>query len=74
MAKYRIGVNRDLCSGDGLCCEEAPATFERDDELKAVVVDPEGDPPEDILSAAQSCPLDAITLHDTETGAQVWPR
>ena len=44
-----------------------------DDEDIAVVKDPEGDSPEDILAAAQGCPTDAITLHDEETGEKVWP-
>jgi ferredoxin len=74
MTGYRIEMDRDTCVGDGLCCEEAPATFQRDDEIKTVVIDPYGDPPEDILSAAQSCRLQAITLYDADTGEKVWPK
>jgi ferredoxin len=71
--KYKIEVDRDTCIGDGFCCEAAPETFEKDDEIKVVVVNPEGDPPEAILTAAQGCKLEAITLHDTDTGMKVWP-
>jgi ferredoxin len=74
MAKYTITIDGDACVGDKMCCEEAPGTFEVDQDGKVVVTNPEGDPPEDILSAAKSCILQAITLHDTETGERVWPQ
>lgn len=73
MPKYKIDVDRDMCVGDKLCCENAPETFKLDDDQKVVIANPEGDPPENILFAARSCPLDAIVLHDLHTGAQVWP-
>jgi len=73
MAKYRIEIDRDECIGDGLCADEAPGTFEMDDEDIAVVIDPEGDDPDTILEAAKSCPSDAIILYDAETGEKVWP-
>ena len=73
MPKYKITVDRDVCVGDNVCCENAPGTFKLDDDQKVVVTNPEGDPPENILAAARNCPLDAIILHDAHTGAQVWP-
>jgi ferredoxin len=73
MAKYRIRIDRETCVGDKACCEEAPGTFEMDDEGKAVVTNPEGDLPKYVLSAARNCRLEAITLHNAETGMQVWP-
>ncbi len=72
MAKYRIEIDRDACVGDKLCREKAPATFGADAEGKGVVQDPDGDSPEDIRAAAKSCRLEAITLHDAETGELVW--
>jgi ferredoxin len=38
-----------------------------------VVINPEGDDPDTILEAAESCPVEAIILYDAETGAKVWP-
>jgi len=73
MAKYRIEIDRDACIGDGLCADEAPGTFEMDDDDIAVVISPDGDDPDTILEAAQACPSDAIILYDAETGAKVWP-
>ena len=73
MAKYKIEVDRDLCIGDQACCNDAPNTFEMDDEDIAEVKDPEGASPEATLAAAQNCPTDASILHDAETGEKVWP-
>jgi ferredoxin len=73
MAKYKIEVDRDECIGDGLCVDEAPDTFELDDDEIAVVTNPEGNDADTILEAAKSCPTDAIILHDAETGEKVWP-
>jgi len=60
----RIAIDRDTCIGSGNCAHHAPATFDLDDELLAVVLDPEGDPPEKIRVAADGCPTRSITLHD----------
>jgi len=65
-----IAVDRELCMGSGMCIVYAPGTFEHDDETKAVVVDPEGDPIESIRNAVQACPTSAISLtEDREQGA-----
>jgi len=74
MAKYKIEVDRDLCVGDGACVNEAPGTFEMDGDNIAIVTNPAGNTPEEILAAAQSCPVDAIILHDAATGEKVWPK
>ena len=74
MTAYRIEVDQEACVGDQLCCEIAPGTFRIGTDGKTHVVDPEGDPPQYILSAAKSCRLDAITLYDTQTEKKVWPR
>ncbi|MGD8452040.1 MAG: ferredoxin [Phycisphaerae bacterium] len=72
MAKYKIEIDRDLCVGDGACVNEAPQALEMDDETIAVVTNPDGNTPEELLNAAQACPVDAIKLID-ENGNQVWP-
>ncbi|MFH1746695.1 MAG: ferredoxin [Planctomycetota bacterium] len=73
MAKYKIEVDRDTCTGCELCTSEAPDTFEMDDDSIAIVTNQEGDSPDAILSAAQSCPSEAIILHDADSGDKVWP-
>jgi ferredoxin len=59
-----IVVDRELCMGSGMCIVYAPGTFAHDDETKAVVVDPAGDPIESIRNAVQACPTSAIRLVD----------
>jgi ferredoxin len=69
----KICVDRDTCIGDGLCCDDAPETFELDDEQKAVVKNPPGDTKDAIIEAASNCPVDAIKVEDKKTGKQLWP-
>ncbi|MDQ3147937.1 MAG: ferredoxin [Actinomycetota bacterium] len=58
----QIRIDRTACMGSGNCSFWAPATFDLDDEGLAVVVDPEGDPEERVVLAAQGCPTTAITV------------
>ena len=58
--RVKINVDRALCIGSGDCVDTAPDVFQLDDEDKAVVVDPDGAPLDDILEAAQNCPVTAI--------------
>jgi ferredoxin len=71
--KLKITVDRDECIGDGLCCNEAPETFELDDEEKAVVKEDSTESREVILEAGKSCPTDAITIEDKDTGEKLCP-
>ena len=64
-----ILVDRELCMGSGMCIVYAPNTFAHDEETKAVVVDPEGDPIDAIRNAVQACPTSAITLVTENEGA-----
>ena len=68
----KITVDRDLCIGAAPCVTVAPGVFQLDDENKAYVVDPKGADDEVILLAAQSCPVQAIIIHDDE-GNQIYP-
>jgi ferredoxin len=58
----RVGVtvDRALCIGSGDCVDTAPDVFQLDDEDKAVVVDPDGAPVDDVVEAARNCPVSAI--------------
>jgi ferredoxin len=60
----RIVVDRERCIGSGNCCFYAPNTFDLDDELKSVVVDPGGDDPADVRAAVEGCPVNAISIQD----------
>ena len=71
--KWKITIDRDLCIGAASCVPLAMKTFALDGENKAVVLEGEGDPPEAIKLAAESCPTKAIILTDEETGEQEYP-
>ena len=58
--RVTIDVDRALCIGSGDCVDTVPDVFQLDEEDKAMVVDPDGAPLDDILEAAQNCPVTAI--------------
>ncbi len=60
--RIEIVVDRALCIGSGDCVDTAPDVFQLDDEDKAVVVDPDGAPLDDVLQAAANCPVTAIAV------------
>lgn len=57
-------VNQDECIGCGTCAELAPATFRLNDDEKAEVINPHGDPEDDIQEAIDSCPTEAISWEE----------
>jgi ferredoxin len=58
--RIRVEVDRGLCIGSGDCVDTAPDVFQLDDEDKAVVVNPDGAPLDDVIAAAGNCPVAAI--------------
>jgi ferredoxin len=70
--RLAIEVDRQLCYGFGDCVDTAPAVFALDDEDVSVVIDPDGAPLDDVVEAAQNCPVDAIILTG-EDGEQIYP-
>lgn len=70
--RIAIEVDRALCYGFGDCVDSQPAVFALDDEDVAIVLDADAAPVDDIMEAAQNCPVDAIVVLD-ETGEQLYP-
>lgn len=68
---WRIAVNH-TCIGSGSCVGVAPEYFRLDaaGRSQPVTVDVAPDD-EDLLDAVASCPMEAITVTDLETGAVV---
>lgn len=64
--RVKIDVDRALCIGSGDCVDTVPDVFQLDEEDKAVVVDPDGAPLDEILEAAQNCPVTAIFVISEE--------
>lgn len=74
VGKYKVKVIRDLCIGAASCVALSPTVFDLDEEGKAIIVATPDDTPENIVMAAQSCPVKAVIVVDSETGEQVWPK
>jgi len=58
----RISIDRERCIGSGMCIVFAPGTFAHDDQAKAVVIDPDGDPQDAVGNAVEGCPTGALAL------------
>ena len=71
--RLRIRVDHRRCVGNAMCLETAPRVFAHNANRQSEVVDPEGDPPEQILEAASNCPTSAIEVEDAETGERLFP-
>lgn len=72
IGKYTVSIDKDLCIGAGTCIAIAPADFQLVDQ-KAVFLEGGETSEETMLMAAQSCPVKAVIIKNTETGEQVWP-
>ena len=73
VGRLLLRIDRHLCVGFGDCADEAPETFELDEDGIAVIKDGvDGIPQERLVQACRSCPVDALTLLD-EAGGQLAP-
>ena len=71
--RLRVRVDQTLCVGSGVCTYTAPGVFELDATGHSTVVDPGGGTEEQILEAADGCPVSAILVEDADTGEQLFP-
>ena len=69
----KIVIDRDLCIGAASCIAVSGATYELDNENKAVVIGADAADDATLLMSAESCPTKAIILFDKE-GKQVFPK
>lgn len=60
----RITIDRDRCMGSGNCAFWAPATFDIDDDMKAVVLDADGDTADKLRNAVEACPTHALVIEE----------
>jgi ferredoxin len=71
--KLKVTVDLDVCVGNAMCPHIAAKTFQLNDDRQSEVTDPNGEPREVVLEAAEACPVSAITVIDSETGEQLFP-
>jgi len=71
--RLRVEVDYHRCVGSSICVLTAPRTFALNEHGQSTVTDPEGDPVETVLEAAEGCPTMAITVFDADTGEQLFP-
>jgi len=71
--KVRVSVDLDICVGNAMCETYAPKVFVLNDDRQSTVADPNGDTFENIMEAAQDCPVSAIIVIDDETGETLFP-
>jgi len=74
MTKYKVVIDKNKCIGATTCVTLAGLTFELGNDNKVAIIDQDGNSDEEKLAAAQSCPVMAITVINTETGETVWPK
>jgi ferredoxin len=61
--RWRISVDRTRCMGTGICAGSRPDRFRLRDHRSWPVRD-EVDPDQSLLDIAESCPTEAISVHD----------
>ncbi|WP_034088056.1 ferredoxin [Streptacidiphilus albus] len=71
--RWRVEVDRSVCIGSGMCAASAPQGFRLDGARQSHPVEPEADASEALLAAAESCPVEAISLLLAASGDPVFP-
>ena len=66
--KVKVWVDHNTCVGSTMCTQIASKVFKLNDNMQSEAVNPEGDPAETILEAAENCPVSAIKVQAAETG------
>ncbi len=70
-ADWKVTVNREACLGSGVCAATAPRHFRLQDG-KSRTLREHIEPDQLVLEVADTCPAEAITVHDT-AGHQLAP-
>jgi ferredoxin len=75
MAKYKIEIVTEECTGCAACNASCPECFEMKDDAsgipKAKAVKPDVDELGCAMDAAQVCPVNCIHITDTEAGKKL---
>jgi ferredoxin len=71
--RWQVEVDRGVCIGSGMCVTTAAEGFRLDSARQSHPVSPEADANEDVLAAAEGCPVEAITITLLGSGEPVFP-
>ncbi len=71
MTRWLVAVDKGSCIGSAVCVGIAPGRFALDDRQRSGPVSAQIGPDEAVRDAAASCPSEAISLVDADTGEPV---
>ncbi|MEV3853305.1 ferredoxin [Streptomyces sp. NPDC050095] len=71
--RWHVEVDRGVCIGSGMCVNNAPGAFSLDAARQSHPADPETDANEEVLAAAEGCPVEAIMITLLGSGEPVFP-
>lgn len=70
--RWRISVDHEACIGSAVCAGSVPNRFKLVAD-RSVPIESEIEPDDEVLGAAESCPMEAILVVNAETGAVLAP-
>ncbi|WP_351230367.1 ferredoxin [Streptomyces sp. NPDC002133] len=71
--RWHVEVDRGVCIGSGMCVNHAPDGFRLDSARQSHPQAADTDANEQILAAAEGCPVEAIVITLTDSGETVFP-
>ena len=71
MTRWTVAVDKGTCIGSAVCVGTAPGRFALDERQRSGPLAADIAPDEAVRDAAASCPVEAISLVDADTGEQV---
>ncbi|MFE0423063.1 ferredoxin [Streptomyces sp. NPDC058953] len=71
--RWHVEVDRGVCIGSGMCVGTAPDAFTLDSARQSHPVDAATDAGEPLLTAAETCPVEAIVITLLGSGEPVFP-
>lgn len=71
--RYEVEVRPDVCTGAQMCVSIDPDTFSFDRDRGVSRAHSPVDADDDVLEAAEMCPVEAILVRDADSGAQLRP-
>jgi ferredoxin len=71
LSRWKVSVDKNVCISSAMCVALAPDRFALDEQQRSGPVEAKIDPDELVRDAAASCPSEAISLVDADTGEPV---